>query len=1543
MSKEMDDLPNLDIYLQSFEAILKACSWRFDLRPLAQQCQEVIKKVKQQKKDRSFNLITQDDNPMLRALLQASSVPTAKIAEPAICCLQRLISNGVLISNINTSAFTKEVVDSIIKCSSSNNAEVQLAVVKTLLTAATSETFVVKGEILLQSFKMMFNLAVGSHFENIRSTAVASLQQLLSVWFRRAAAEVVNTPPVSPNTSYMGNGEDASQSGYANSTGNGISARKIANLAENADISGLEKVLTSRLTEEQDHLNGSVDSQKNRIIRKNSNDNPNTSIKRRSSIPQLLGLETDLFVLLRSLCRLAARNVEPSTSEMFVVDGKFLAMGLINHVLQFSAWSMLSSPFVLRSRNLLCVVLIRNANSPFEVAAKFQVEILTAIMMQPTILKEMKPEIGAFMPLLILNPLESFSPDVHLLTASCTALKLICGKEQLLLDLFVNYDCDISGTNVFERIVQGLCNILISGPSGYTLANANRMKHLAANCLAKILESLKLWYTKYNSEAGHVRSEDESIDAEQNSKTQGQQVMEAMTMKKSFNDGITLFNKNPIKGMRNLVESGVIASSIDAQAEFLFNTADLDKSAKGQFLGNYESNQIAVMHAYTDKFNFTDLEFDIALRLYLGSFRLPGEAQQIDRLMEKFADRFCTCNPDIFSSADQAYSLAYATIMLNTDMHNPLAEHMMSKNDFVGMVSQCPVEGVDTESKQLSPEYLGSIFDRIAANEIKINDDAGKTEQHKSTVSSQLVRVLRKSLPFRRMSGDSNTSEMHDSLNRIQEILKSRKQNEGGVSGRWISADTGEITVLLVEIVCKYFLELYDGLGNKKHPQALLHEIVKSSAETIVLAGETNVKSACEELVSAMTNMITLEKGGNANIPESTRIKAFKELTGIALNHSSILKGSWTHVLHCLSIGQYYALEGTSDNVLANSGITKDEIPSSAEEDFRKFMQSEGLHLIDQIFTGSGSMDGQTIVMFVTAMCAVNRQELEVSSLPGLELILLQRLIETVHHNLDRIKMVWSRLWAVTSAHLVGASCEDNVDIAMYSVDALRQIVFKLLKHQELSNFKYQDDALKPFVLILRQSEVHEIHTFTVQCIHQIVVANLKELQSGWNSVLDSLKIALNNENIDVVEPALHILKQAWTQKYLPLDNFYTDLRECFIIVMKQCNHVEHQNRTISIAVEGISSFIGHLSSEDKGIKYLDLLYDMGEEACKCSKSCYHGVFQALLDVINQKDLQYSKELWQEILMKLVVGIVISEEVAEVKEERYNTYISRMLGLLECEHIPLEISLACNLDIVLKVLSKDYSIQVKELAVAHYAHLGDLLLAQDAGTAVWKQLVHSMANVWVHMKGRFEHHVEEQSSILSKERDALARTTLAFQNALSLLCACTSCPELFDIHAQFLGLLESTVTFAILYNNELVTKVEENDEVQSNGFLVKQEVDGGCKLLKILSEFCEKATSITSKNGSYQKQMQSKMIDFCNSALGQICMPKIDTHSITEGRSQFIALLVACYMILPNDTFGRISRTIYPHIMQLIQSRNQIVRKAVSDLLHSKYKPMLLF
>lgn len=73
-------------------------------------------------------------------------------------------------------------------------------------------------------------------------------------------------------------------------------------------------------------------------------------------------------------------------------------------------------------------------------------------------------------------------------------------------------------------------------------------------------------------------------------------------------------------------------------AQFLHRESyRLDKTALGDLLGDQAFKD--VMYAYVDQMSFSGTEFVAALRQFLEGFQLPGEAQKIDRLMEKFASR----------------------------------------------------------------------------------------------------------------------------------------------------------------------------------------------------------------------------------------------------------------------------------------------------------------------------------------------------------------------------------------------------------------------------------------------------------------------------------------------------------------------------------------------------------------------------------------------------------------------------------------------------------------------------------------------------------------------------------------------------------------------------------------------------------------------------------------------------------------------------------------------------------------------------------------
>lgn len=61
----------------------------------------------------------------------------------------------------------------------------------------------------------------------------------------------------------------------------------------------------------------------------------------------------------------------------------------------------------------------------------------------------------------------------------------------------------------------------------------------------------------------------------------------------------------------------MLGRSAEAVAVFLAKTEGLDKTLIGDYLGEREDFNLKVMHAYVDGLDFSELEFDAAIRKFL--------------------------------------------------------------------------------------------------------------------------------------------------------------------------------------------------------------------------------------------------------------------------------------------------------------------------------------------------------------------------------------------------------------------------------------------------------------------------------------------------------------------------------------------------------------------------------------------------------------------------------------------------------------------------------------------------------------------------------------------------------------------------------------------------------------------------------------------------------------------------------------------------------------------------------------------------------------
>ncbi|CAM9613184.1 unnamed protein product, partial [Phaeothamnion confervicola] len=153
------------------------------------------------------------------------------------------------------------------------------------------------------------------------------------------------------------------------------------------------------------------------------------------------------------------------------------------------------------------------------------------------------------------------------------------------------------------------------------------------------------------------------------------------------------------KAVQYLVASSFLADTPHDIANFLrVYRQELDAAAIGEFLSepDFDSGEYwkLIRLQYVRAISFHGMTLEEALRHLLtnSGFRLPGEAQKIDRLLSAFAECYYADNRGQasfpFASAETPYVLSYAIIMLNTDLHRANAgskkkRKRMTKDAFI--------------------------------------------------------------------------------------------------------------------------------------------------------------------------------------------------------------------------------------------------------------------------------------------------------------------------------------------------------------------------------------------------------------------------------------------------------------------------------------------------------------------------------------------------------------------------------------------------------------------------------------------------------------------------------------------------------------------------------------------------------------------------------------------------------------------------------------------------------------------------------------------
>ncbi|XP_042512554.1 brefeldin A-inhibited guanine nucleotide-exchange protein 2-like [Macadamia integrifolia] len=1250
----------------ALEKIIKNGSWRKHSK-LVHECRSVIDRLASPDKSPTssdeessvpgplkdcgpveFSLV--ESELILSPLISACGSGFLKIADPALDCIQRLIAYGFVRGEADPSGgpdakLLSRLMEAVCKCHDLGDDAVELLVLKTLLSAVTSISLRIHGDSLLQIVRTCYDIYLGSKNVVNQTTAKASLIQMLVIVFRRMEADS-SSVPIQPIVvaELMEPIEKSDADGSMTQFVQGF----ITKIMQDIDVvlnptptkaalgghDGAFETATVETTNPADLLDSTdkdmLDAKYWEIsmyktaLEGRKGELADGETERDDELEVQIGnkLRRDAFLVFRALCKLSMKTPpKEALNDPQLMRGKIVALELLKILLENAgAIFRTSDRFLGAIKQYLCLSLLKNSASTLMIV--FQLSCSIFISLVSRFRAGLKAEIGVFFPMIVLRVLENvIQPNFQQKMIVLRFLEKLCVDSQILVDIFINYDCDVNSSNIFERMVNGLLKTAqgVAPGTATTLlpAQDTTMKLEAMKCLVAILRSMGDWMNRQlritdpcspmkieaaeNSPENGTHPmangiEDEPAEASDSHSETSNEVSDVSTIeqrrayKLELQEGISLFNRKPKKGIEFLINAKKVGDSPEEIAAFLKNASGLNKTLIGDYLGEREELTLKVMHAYVDSFDFQGMEFDEAIRSFLQGFRLPGEAQKIDRIMEKFAERYCKCNPKAFISADTAYVLAYSVILLNTDAHNPMVKKKMSADDFIRNN-----RGID-DGKDLPEEYLRSLFERISRNEIKMKEEDDLASQQKQALNSNKLLGLDNILNIViRKRGEEKHLETSDELMRhMQEQFKEKARKSESV---YYAATDVVILRFMIEVCWAPMLAAFSVPLDQSDDEVVISQCLEGFRYAIHVTAVMSMKTHRDAFLTSLAKFTSLHSAADI---KQKNIDAIKAILIIADEDGNYLQEAWEHILTCVSRFEHLHLLGEGappdatffaipQNELEKSkqgkstilpvlkkkgagriqyaaaaarrgsydsagvggrasGVVTSEQMSNLVSNLN-MLEQVGSSEMNRIFTRSQRLNSEAIVDFVKALCKVSIEELRSTSDP--RVFSLTKIVEIAHYNMNRIRLVWSCIWHELSDFFVTIGCSDNLSIAIFAMDSLRQLSMKFLEREELANYNFQNEFMKPFVIVMRKSSAVEIRELIIRCVSQMVLSRVNNVKSGWKSMFMVFTTAAYDDHKNIVLLAFEIIEKI-VRDYFPYiteteTTTFTDCVNCLI------------------------------------------------------------------------------------------------------------------------------------------------------------------------------------------------------------------------------------------------------------------------------------------------------------------------------------------------------------------------------------------------------------
>ncbi|KAH0540473.1 hypothetical protein KQX54_017657 [Cotesia glomerata] len=1248
-----------------------------------------------------------------------------RIVVTALDCLQKLIAYGHLTGNVPDSTDLNKllivrIVETICSCFMGPQTDegVQLQIIKALLTVMTSQHVEVHEGTVLLTIRTVYNVYLASRNLVNQTTARATLTQMINVIFARmetqAEEEAIRTSetpqqpetPVTPRveieceTSSIVDTSSVITPTISNDTTPSFEAHQV--------VSEILDDIVNTVVPEDNSLKASINEEHPSIDHVHTDDNTDETTAENDNMVTAKFthvLQKDAFLVFRALCKLSMKPLPEGTPDpkSHELRSKILSLQLLLGILQNAGPVLRSNEmFVIAIKQYLCVALSKNGVSSVPEVFELSLALFLALLSRFKV--HLKMQIEVFFKEIFMNILETSSSSFEHKWMVIHALTRICGDAQSVVDIYVNYDCDLSAANLFERLVNDLSKIAQGRQALELGASPNQEKSMrirGLECLVSILKCMVEWsrdlyvnpgvpvdqqlpteppdpplgqpsLPRYGS-AGSLSSANSSLIGIKEIPDSPEQFEVQKQQKEVWEAGIEIFNRKPGKGIQYLQEQHLLGTAPDDVARFLHNDERLDKTAIGDFLGDHNHNQ--TMYNYIDQMDFANRDLVTALRYFLEGFRLPGEAQKIDRLMEKFASRYCECNPNngLFTSADTAYVLGFSIIMLTTDLHSPQVKNKMTKEQYIKLNRRI------SDNEDLPEEYLSKIYDEIAGNEIKMKSHPNRPG--KQVISSEKKRRLLWNMEMELIS--TAAKNLMDSVSHVQAPFTTAKHLEH-VRPMFKMAWTPFLAAFSV------------GLQDCDDPEiaSLCLDGIRCAIRIACIFHMTLERDA---YVQALARFTLLTANSPITEMKAKNIDTIKTLITIAHTDGNYLGSSWLDVVKCISQLELAQLIGTGirpqllgppskpyfplplnnftnlthNNSHQSNSLNLSSLDPSVKESIGETSSQSVVVAVDRIFTGSIRLDGDAIVEFVKALCQVSLEELSHPSQP--RMFSLTKIVEISYYNMGRIRLQWSRIWQVVGDHFDRVGCSPRQNIAFFAVDSLRQLATKFIEKGEFANFRFQKEFLRPFEHIMKKNRSPVIRDMVVRCVAQIVNSQAPNIRSGWKNIFSVFHHAASDRDESVVDLAFtmtgKIINDLYAKDFSIMVDSFQDAVKCLSEFACNASFPDTSMEAIRLIrtsasyidanpqmfAEGMMDDNGMVSEEDRSWVrgWFPLLFELSCVVSRCKLDVRTRALTVLFDVVKTHGASFKPHWWKDlfqVLFRIFDNMKLPEQHTEKAE-----------------------------------------------------------------------------------------------------------------------------------------------------------------------------------------------------------------------------------------------------------------------------------------------------